>query len=303
MKKIYKISFLFKSQSLFTHFLIDFTQKMPYSFSMRQNIKNASVSKYERREQMLMEHLRQTNRVTTQEAVKLLDISEATARRFFSSLEMQGKVIRDYGGIRLAARKNHYYFDLLEKVDTEEKKRIGKYAASLIEKGDTVYLDCGTTLLYMAIALTERIKHEDLLPLNIITNSMANIQILSEAPSYKVILTGGVYNPNRRDFSGALTERYISDFHFTKTFFGCDGISLDMGFTSNEMEISRLNACVLACSDHAYVLSASSKFEKKSFISYAELHQIDELITGKKPNRTILGALKSKGLKIHVTEE
>ena len=285
------------------HFLIDFTQKMTYSFSMRQNTKNGSVSKYERREQTLMEHLRHTNRVTTQEAVKLLNVSEATARRFFSSLEMQGKVIRDYGGIRLALQKNHYYFDLLEKVDTEEKKRIGKYAAHLIQKGDTVYLDCGTTLSYMAIALTERIKREDLLPLNIITNSMANIQILSEAPSYKVILAGGVYNANRRDFSGTLTERYIRDFHFTKTFFGCDGISLDMGFTSNEIEISRLNACVLACSDHAYVLSASSKFEKKSFISYAELHQIDELITGKAPEPHIFTALKNKGLKIHIIDE
>lgn len=92
------------------------------------------------------------------------------------------------------------------------------YAASLIQSGDTVYLDCGTTLSYMAAALAERIKNEDLLPLNIVTNSIANLQILSEVPLCKVVLTGGVYNANRRDFSGPLTERYIRNFHFGKPF-------------------------------------------------------------------------------------
>jgi len=269
---------------------------------MAEPLKNIPDSKYARRERILMEHLRQNSRITIQQAVKLLNISEATARRFFTFLEMQGKVIRDYGGVRLAAQKNHYYFDLLEKIDSEEKKRIGMYAASLIQSGDTVYLDCGTTLSYMAAALAERIKNEDLLPLNIVTNSIANLQILSEVPLCKVVLTGGVYNANRRDFSGPLTERYIRNFHFGKTFFGCDGISVDMGFTSNEAEISRLNACVLSCSDHAYVLSSSSKFDKKSFISYAAPEQIDELITGKAPNEQILHALKNKGLKIHIED-
>ena len=58
----------------------------------------------------------------------------------------------------------------------------------------------------MAAALAKRIKNEDLLPLNIVTNSIANLQILSEVPLCKVVLTGGVYNANRRDFSGQKRE-------------------------------------------------------------------------------------------------
>ncbi len=269
---------------------------------MLRNEKNTQVKKYEKREQVLMETLYKTNRVTTNQAVQMLGISDATARRLFASLEMQGKVIRDYGGIQLSTQKNRYYFDYLKMVDIEEKKRIGKLAASLIEPGDTIYLDCGTTISYMAVALAERMRQESLLPLNIITNSLENMQILSEVPSCKVILTGGVYNPDRRDFSGPLTERYLSDFHFKKTFMGCDGISLDMGFSSNEMNISKLNICVLAHSDFSYVLATSTKFNRNSFVSYAALEQVHLLITDKLPNEEIAHKLKEKGLAVRVAD-
>jgi DeoR/GlpR family transcriptional regulator of sugar metabolism len=261
------------------------------------------MNKYIQREQSLMSVLTQKSRVTTPEAVELLNVSEATARRLFSSLETKGKVIRDYGGIQLSSQHDHYFFEKLEKEDVEEKKRIGHLAASFVQNGDTIYLDCGTTISYMAMSLADRMKQEQLQPQNIITNSIANVRILSVVPSCRVILVGGVYNPNRRDFSGPLTEKYLSDFHFKKAFLGCDGISAEMGFTSNELEISRLNASVLKHSDYSYVLGGLKKFDKKSFISYASLSEINVLITDGVPDGRIAHTLEEKGVKVLVAEK
>jgi DeoR family fructose operon transcriptional repressor len=247
-----------------------------------------------------MSLLSQRNRISTREAVQLLDISEATARRIFSSLETKGKVIRDYGGIQLSSRHDNYFFEKLEKEDVDAKRSIGRLAASLVQNGDTIYLDCGTTVSYMAMALADRIKQEGLQPQNIITNSIANVRILSEIPACRIILVGGVYNPNRRDFSGPLTEKYLADFHFKKAFLGCDGISVEMGFTSDELEISRLNTGVLKHSDYAYVLGGLKKFDKKSFISYASLSEIDVLITDGIPDTNIAQTLEDSGVEVLV---
>ena len=139
-------------------------------------------------------HLQSANRMTTGEAANVLGISEATVRRIFSDLEKSGKVVRNYGGIQLAENTPSYSFEQREKIFQQEKIEIGRLAAAAVMDEDTIYLDCGTTIFQMALALSVRIAKNEFSSLRIITNSIANTQAIVPSPSCKVYLIGGEYN-------------------------------------------------------------------------------------------------------------
>ena len=244
------------------------------------------------REQYLLSLLGATRRITTAEAARALDVSAATVRRLFRSLEKKGSAVRDYGGIQLLGSARDYSFENSERTFSAEKRRIGAAAAELVADGDTVFLDSGTTLMQMALSLSRRIARGDFTSLNIVTNSIANVQVLAARPQCRVILAGGEYNPERRDFSGPLTERYISPFHFTKSFFGCEGLTTQMGFCSNQLSISSLNTRVMTCSDLRYALMDASKFGRFALVTYAGLDEITGIVTNAVPDELLLTALE-----------
>ncbi len=260
------------------------------------------MNKKTSRETYLMNMLNSTGRITTSEAVELFDISEATARRMFSKLEKSGRIVRNYGGIQLAGHATGYSFELREKVHTQEKVRIGELAASFVNDGDTIYLDCGTTIFQMTLALSARIANNEFTSLNIVTNSIANVQAITPQSNCCVILVGGMYNNERRDFSGPLTEKYVAPFHFSKCFLGCDGMNATMGFFSNQFDISSLNSVVMERTDTAYVLLDSSKFDRCSLISYAQLSEVNAIVTDRAPEEPLLAALAGAEAQVFVAE-
>lgn len=256
------------------------------------------VNKIASRETYLLNLLNSTGRITTTEAVEMFGISEATARRMFTKLERSGKIVRNYGGAQLAVSTPNYSYEVREREFRQEKLRIGRLAASLVENGDTIYLDCGTTVIQMALALAERIANGELTHLNVITNSIVNVQALPTMEDCHVILVGGEYNNQRRDFSGPLTERYVAPFHFSKCFLGCEGVNERMGFSSNQFDISSLNTSVLERTDIVYVLMDSSKYNHAGLLSYAPLDRVDIIVSDRLPDDGFAAAIAEAGTRI-----
>lgn len=257
------------------------------------------MKKGEWREERLMAALRANGRVTVGEAVEILGVSEATARRLFSAMEESGRVIRNYGGIQLPS-KDRYSFEQYEKVLEGEKRRIGVAASDLVKSGDSLYLDCGTTLLQMAEALRSRIGTGELNSLNIVTNSFANLSALADAPLCRVILLGGEYNHARRDFSGSVTERCLEQFHFKKCFLGSEGLSVRAGFSTNHPGLSSLSGKVIAQSDQRFALVDSSKFGTEALVSYAPLNAMDAIVSDAYPDASLGEGLADAGVKVIV---
>lgn len=241
--------------------------------------------------------------LTTDEAVRLIGVSQATVRRMFLELEKSGKLIRNYGGAQMPATPDGYRFEQREKVFENEKRLIGLMAASLVNDRDTVYLDCGTTLLQMAIALGERLRSGEFTSLNIVTNSIANLQALSGSAIGKIILLGGEYHSERRDFFGPITERYAEPFHFDKCFLGSEGVTLETGFSSNKTGVSSLNANILGRSTRRYVLFDASKLGKGAFFSYAPIERIHEVVTNEQPGEAFYSRLIAAGITVHIAGE
>ncbi len=255
------------------------------------------------REELLLRLLTLEGHITTDEAVQLMGVSQATVRRLFLELEKSGKIIRNYGGAQLPGAPDGYRFEQREKVFENEKRRIGVLAASMVEDRDTVYLDCGTTLLQMAIALGGRLRSGEFTSLNIVTNSIANLQALGDPSVGKIILLGGEYHSARRDFFGPITERYAEPFHFDKCFLGSEGVTVETGFSSNKTGLSSLNANILGRSGKRYVLADASKFGKGAFFSYASLEVIDEVVTNAPPQEAIQSRFAAAGITVRVARE
>jgi DeoR/GlpR family transcriptional regulator of sugar metabolism len=262
-------------------------------------VSNVSKKKLSR-EDLLMSLLNLEGHISTDDAVRLTGVSQATVRRMFLELEKNGKIIRTYGGVQLPGSLDSYRFEQREKVSEDEKRRIGVLAASLVEDRDTVYLDCGTTVLQMAIALGERLRLGGLSGLNIVTNSIANLHALGETSVGKIILLGGEYHSARRDFFGPITERYAEPFHFNKCFLGCEGVTVETGFSSNKTGLSSLNANIVGRSDRRYVLFDASKAGKGAFFSYAPLERIDEAITDSQPEEPLYSRFNAAGTVLHI---
>ena len=260
------------------------------------------MSKLLDREKYIMKMLLAAGKLSTSEVVEVLGVSEATVRRIFVNMENKGKIVRNYGGIFLPRAMPEYSFETHNKEATQEKKIIGRLAATIVEDGDIIYLDCGTTVFNMAILLDERITRQELTNITIVTNSIANVLVLTPNLLCRVVLLGGMYSGSRRDFSGILTESYLQSFHFTKCFLGADGVSNSMAVTSTEVEISQLNKQVMQRSDKTYILIDKSKFGKNSFISYASLSDVTGIVTDSQPQKSIIDSLEAPFIKIYYPE-
>ena len=221
----------------------------------------------------LMEMLHIHERISTNEAVELLKISPASARRLFLHLENEGKLVRTYGGARIIENEPmEYRFENLERKNLQKKQEIAKKACTLVEEGDIIYLDSGTTMYQFSLALSEQLKEKKLRNIHVITNSMANQAALQN--DCDIVVIGGIYRPYRMAFAGYMSEIFINQFRVKKSFLGADGFHMDHGFMTTDIETAKLNEVAIKNSDVSFVLIDSEKLGVSSFISYASPRDI-----------------------------
>lgn len=271
------------------------------------------MNKSEKREKDILALLRVSGVVSVNEAISLLDVSESTVRRLFAKLEADGLAVRTLRGIRMntvAGTKETYSFEKSELSRAGEKTAIGERAELLIEQGDTVYLDSGTTVLKLCTAIARRCaigqgggksgRAQMYSSVTVFTNSLANLNILKDYVS--VHLIGGEYRPHRQDFCGYLTEEVLRRIHFSKCFIGADGYSVANGLTASDFDTARINQIVVLGSDKRILLADTSKLGKTSVIHYSELSRIDTLVTNKGIGADDLAGIEKIGIEVIETD-
>ena len=255
------------------------------------------MSKQTQRTETILNILKIRQRLTTIEAMELLDVSESTVRRLFSELEQEQKVIRRYGGIQLANKTpGEYSFDRLIESHQEEKEAIAVCGLRYIQDSDILFFDSGTTLYYLCQALAQKLEAGEIKDLTVFTNSLANLQILS--PVCRVILIGGEYRQKRMDFAGYASNKFISHFNFTKCFIGADGISLEEGLMATDSDTALMAELAISRSEQTIVMTDAGKLGKRSFLSYASLDQADCIITGRTADPEFLETVRLKCIDI-----
>jgi DeoR family fructose operon transcriptional repressor len=227
------------------------------------------------RHSIILNEVNAKKSVTIGELCELLDASESTIRRDLKALADEGLLVRVHGGaIALSASFSFVEYDVEEKskLFTEEKQAIARYAASLIDDGDFVFIDAGTTTEKMIDYLPEK-------RVTFVTNAFIHAKKLAQR-GFKVFIPAGKIKLTTESIVGAECVSSIKSYNFTKSFLGANGISLSAGVTTPDRNEASVKTAVINNSKTAYVLADHSKFDQISSVTFAQLSRV-KIITDK----------------------
>lgn len=229
----------------------------------------------EERHSHILNELRKKEVVHIQDLVNNLNVSESTIRRDLQELDETGKLERVHGGARSIYRIEQE-ISLKEKTskNIHEKAIIGKMAASLIEDEETIYIDSGTTTFAMIPYLKGK-------KIQVVTNSIRHAVALTDIhiPTH---LIGGMVKSSTEAIVGPTSNHQISQYRFSRSFIGTNGIHLDFGLTTPDEREASLKSLAMDQSKRSYILSDHSKFNAVNFIQFRALEEMT-VITDKLP--------------------
>lgn len=219
----------------------------------------------ETRQEEILKLLETKGSVTVQELTEHFQASESTIRRDLTVLDKKGALVKVFGGAVQAEKKintREEKVSLRMELNRDEKIRIARYAASLLEPDDFVYLDAGTTTGCMIPFLTERSA-------SFVTNAVSHALLLAEN-GLRVILVGGEVKTSTEAIVGNETYVNLQKYHFTKGFFGTNGVSQHSGFTTPDVNEAMIKECAMKHTRTPYVLCDHSKFRQTCPVSFGE---------------------------------
>lgn len=252
-------------------------------------------------ENVILKELQLNGTVTIKQAMDILSISEATARRLFSRMEEKGVGIRSHGKISLPDSSLDFYrYDASEELYVKEKKNISELALSFVKDGDVLFLDSGTTVCLFSMALANALRQKTLKNIKIFTNSYMIINILNDLAVVNLI--GGTYRPNRKDFCGYLSEKAIGDCHFDKCVLGTDGFNVNSGFTTTDFDSAKICETAIKSSDSVIILMDFHKYGKNALVSFSSGENITAVVTDDKIEKQAIKQFYSMGITVKIAK-
>ena len=257
----------------------------------------------ERRIAQELELLKQYQLVSVKDLAATLEVSEMTIRRDLDLLRKNHVLERSYGYATLAKGGDGYayygeVYDLrLARIQNlREKDRIAKSAATLIEPGDWIFLDNGTTVGRITSYLPTDFEF---------TVLCYNFTILAELlkrPNIKIIFPGGYYHPEDYNFTSPEAVDFIRRHRANKSFISVSGIHRSLGITCINAHIVDSKRALIDSSAQNIMLADSSKFDLVKANHFAELHDMDMLITDNKLSLDWRGFLNNAPIKFKLVE-
>jgi DeoR family transcriptional regulator of aga operon len=223
-----------------------------------------------------------------------LNVSEGTVRRYLDRLEEKDLVRRTHGGAYSGQDITEVDYRVRETVRRTEKEAIGRLAWTLIQPGDSIFVDAGSTAAHLAAAMDNSRR------ITVVTNSTIVLQILESRPNIDTILIGGKAHGPSHSLVGPLAEEAVKQFHFSKVFLGASGIDLEEGLTQSNVEEVPIKKRVAANSEEVIVLADSSKFNRNVFVTFLPLERVNVIVTDTGVSPEFRKALEERNIRVLV---
>ncbi|MGA2964724.1 MAG: transcriptional repressor AgaR [Terriglobales bacterium] len=238
--------------------------------------------------------LHRDGRVLVKDLARHFRISQVTIRKDLEFLHLQGGIQRSHGGALPVVHGGALLDPTLrekEKQHHREKTQIAAAAVRLVEEGQSVVLDSGTTTTAIARAL------KDMTRLTVITNAI-NIAAELAGTQVEVILTGGMLRKNSFSLVGPLAEQTLRQLSADILFLGVDGFDTKTGLFTPNLSESEVNRAMVKIAHRTIVVCDSSKFGRRSLCNIMPVAAVHEVITDKHIPKSDLGALKAAGVTV-----
>jgi DeoR family transcriptional regulator of aga operon len=250
----------------------------------------------EERRAILLKELNDNGYVQATELANRLNLSAATIRRDFSFLEKQGQCFRKRGGAIRSTQgvTVELPYEIKQRHRIAEKKRIAEAAAELVEDGDTLILDAGSTTYALALLLLSKQR------ITVVTNDLQIAFKLASNPNISLICTGGMARANVFSLQGSQVESFIKNLRVDKSFLGADAIHSDQTVTNVNFEEVPIKQAMLHAAKQVFLMADSTKFEKTGFVKVCDLSDVDAIITDSGIPQDKLAQYQSLGLNVVV---
>jgi DeoR/GlpR family transcriptional regulator of sugar metabolism len=252
----------------------------------------------QQRREKIFELIREDGHAKVHALSRIFKVTEVTIRQDLEKLEEEGWVVREHGGahlknISLSVRN----IELQSKENMAQKEAIARKALELIQDGDTIILDSGSTTTELA-RLIRGFKN-----LTVITNALNIALILGEDPEIHLVLTGGEFKAPTLSLTGQKAADSLEGLHVDKLFLATAGITIKSGLTYPSISDLVVKRAMIESAEEVYVVADSSKIGKSSFASLGALSLIDVLITDSDINDGDRDHFTSQGIKLIISPE
>lgn len=246
-----------------------------------------------KRHELILQSLRQGERVTVGALADLVGCSEMTVRRDLDTLERDGLLRRVRGAAvsMLTGEETPYAARSRQRV--EAKRRIGAAVAALIDDGESIVIDGGSTTLEVAKLLTE-------LRLTVLPLSLHVADALRGAERVRLVVPGGDLRPGELAFVGPLTEYAFQVMRFDTMVLGSCGLSVRDGVSSHDLLEGAVKKAAVTASSRVIAAVDSSKFGRTAFGRVCPIDAIDVLVTDVDAPPDEVAALQDAGVEVRL---
>lgn len=225
------------------------------------------------RKREILRRLYLTGYVEAKELAESLAVDGSTIRRDLDALAREGHLQRTHGGARARAGAIDIPYAVKRGEHLAAKQAIAAFAAGLVEDGDSLLLDSGSTTYRLALELSARRN------LTVVTNDLLIGQAVADYPGVRLLVTGGELLTFTYTLFGERSVVFVEDLRVDWTFLGADAIDAASGITNtNTLEIP-LKRAMLAVARTSVVLADSSKFGRHALVRVAGIDEVDRIVT------------------------
>lgn len=246
----------------------------------------------------ILDVVRQGGSARVLDLVRQFGVSAVTIRNDLAELEKENLLVRDHGGATPAASgrtvTSLLAVDERAGLQTDQKQRIARAAATLVQPGETLLIDAGTTAGEMLHFLT------DVPSLTVITNAVNVALAAANLTDAEVIFLGGTFNRESSSNLGPMAERALGEFLVDRLFLGTQAADLEHGLTDTTMEIAQIKRAMIRSAREVVLLADSSKWNTTGSIKVAPLTAAHHLITDSGMPKAAQTKLRKLGIRLTV---
>ncbi|MEQ9720977.1 DNA-binding transcriptional regulator YciT [Yersinia alsatica] len=245
------------------------------------------------RQQSIIQLVNDRQRISVSELAQASQVSEVTIRQDLNLLEKRGLLKRVHGSA-VALQSDDVDVRMMTHFATKQK--LANHAASLVNDGETIFIESGSSNALLAHKLAQRPG------ITLVTVSGYIARQLKDS-ACEVILLGGIYQKKSDSMVGPLTQLCLRHVHFSKAFIGIDGYQPNAGFTGRDMLRAEVINSVLAKGAENIILADASKFGQVHQNSLAPLSSISRVITDNRLPTIYQQQLIAQGIQVDILSE
>lgn len=271
------------------------TQPAPEAAAPAQVVMTAKTRSPGHRKAYILERIALQDLTTATELAGGLQVSEMTIRRDFSELEKEGHLKRVHGGaVSNNGRSYEPPFMVRQSQAVDAKRRIAEAAAAMVEEGDSLAIDVGSTALEIARLLAGRRG------LTVVTPSLRVVNTLITSKDIRVIVAGGVLRQSEESLVGELAQRTFEGLFVDKLFLAVAGIAARNGVTEYNWDDALVKKAMIRSAKKVILAIDASKFGRVAFAKVADLQDIHAVVTDHSPPPELSKRLADAGVSIVV---